>query len=309
MSTDLGAGVGPLYRLDGPLPLPRRYTLLQVAQKVDLGDDPHWQNGVWLQSYPMDPVGVHDPCNLGTMQTKPPGGALSNAKFGAFQAYLAITCNAARIGADPDWFTARAVQAFKIAEDAAAERALATGAGVTVVGGGDTPHLTDTNLDQLDGGAAISALHGLESLEEAIGATGRGGVIHATPATVTAWASYGNLVDEDSAGTLRAQATGTPIVVGDGYIGAYPDGGSAPGDRQAWAFATGMVRYLTDPDRNLPPTIIPTEYRQALDTSTNEVTFRAERNYVVTFDSDSHSGTDYAPLQAGVLIDRSLAIP
>lgn len=308
MSTDLGAGVGPQYRLDGPLPLPRRYSLLQVAQFVP-ATDVHWLNGVWLQSYPMDPVQIQDPCAAGTFALKEIGGALSSAKFGSFTAYLPITCNAGQIGPNPDWFTARAVQAFKVAEDMAAERALATGAGVTVVGGAETPHLTDTNLDQLDGGAAVSAKHGLESLEQAIGATGRGGVIHADPATATAWASYGNLIEPDSAGTMRAVATGTPIAVGDGYIGVFPDGGSPAGARQSWAFATGMVRVLTDPSRDLPPMLVPGEYRQAIDTGTNEVTWRAERQYVIAFDSDTNDGADYAPLQAGVLIDRSIATP
>lgn len=307
MSTDLGVGVGPLWRLDGPLPIPRRYTLLQVAQQVQLTDI-HWLNGVWLQSYPMDPVGVHDPCSDGSFRTKDPGGALSSAKFGSFTAYLAITCNAGQIGPDPDWFTARAAQAFKVAEDMRAEQVLATGQGASVLGASN-PHLTDANLTELDGGAAVSAKHGLESLEQAIGATGRGGVIHADPATATAWASYGNLIEPDSAGTMRAVATGTPIAVGDGYIGAHPDGGAAPGARQSWAFATGMVRYLCDPDRNLPPILMPPEYRQAIDTATNEVTWRAERNYVIAFDSDTNDGAPYPPLQAGSLIDRSIATP
>lgn len=307
MSTTLGTGVGPLTRLDGPLPLPRRYTLLQVAQQVDPGDI-HWLNGVWLQSYPMDPVAAHDGCSTGTFRTKDPGGALNDGKFAGFTAVMAISCNAASVGPDPDWFTARVAQAFKVAEDAAAERVLATGGGIDVFGA-DNPHLTDANLDQLNGGAAVSPLHGLELLEDAIGATDRGGIIHATPATVTAWAQYGNLLAPDSAATLRTVATGTPIVVGDGYIGVHPDGAAAPTARRAWAFATGQVRYLTDPSRNLPPTLLPGEYRQALDRSDNDVTFRAERQYVITFDTDTSSGADYPPLQAGVLIDRSIATP
>lgn len=311
MSTTLGTAVGPLYRLDGPLPLPRRYHLLQVAQEVplDQGPDAHWLSGAWLQSYIAGVADVFDPCaSSGSTAVKPTGLPLSVGQFAAFTVNMAITCNAARVGADPyAWFVTHLVPAFRVVEAEAVERALATGDGVEIFGN-DNPHLTDSHLVQLDSGAAVSPLHGLESLEDAIGATGRGGVIHATPATVTAWAQYGNLIDEDNAGILRAQATGTPIVVGDGYLDVFPDGGSSAGARQAWAFATGMVRYLADPPTSADPLVIPGQYRQAIDTSTNEVTYRAERNYLVTFDTDTTDG-DNPPLQAGVLIDRSLSTP
>lgn len=303
-------GTGPLFRLDGPLPLPRRFTLLDVAQSVDLGMEGHWLNGVWMQGYPQDPVQTNDPCAPGTEKIKDPGGAISKPIFPSFTAYLAETCTAIVVGDDADeWFTARAGAAFKVAEDAAVERVLATGDGLPSWVTGPVPHLTDGNLDQLDGGAAVSAKHGLEDLEDAIGATSRGGLIHATPATVTAWESYGSLLYIDRAGYLRTQAAGTLVVVGDGYLGAYPDGGSAPGTRQAWAFATGMVRYLSDPVRGLPPRLVAPTYAESLDRGSNTVTYRAERDYVVMFDSDTNNGDPYPPLQAGVLIDRSIATP
>lgn len=311
MSVDMGAAVGPSYRLDGPLPLPRSYSLLQVAQEVPLDqlDDKHWLSGAWLQTYSTDLATVHDPCAAGTFALKPDGGALSLPKFAAFPVVLPLTCFAGQVGDDPyAWFIPHLTPQLRVEESRAVELVLATGGGISIFGQ-TNPHLTDANLDKLDGGAAVSALHGLELLEDAIAATGRGGIIHATPATVTAWSQYGNLIErEDRDQLLYTVAKRTPIVVGDGYLGVFPDGGAAPGARQAWAFATGMVRYMADPPTGAPPLIYPDEYRQALNTADNVVTYRAERNYLITFDSDTTSGVN-PPLQAGVLIDRSLATP
>lgn len=309
MSTTLGVAAGPFFRLDGPLPIPRRYTLLNEAE--DVSADEHALAGVWLQSYPMDLPSVSDPCASGTFAAKDDGGPATIPKFAPFTAYLPGTCAALSIGPDPEtWFLPRLRAAFKVVESQAVERVLATGAGLQVADGAggqtDVPHLTDSNLDELNGGAAVSPLEGLARLEDAIGLTGRGGVIHATPSIVTLWNS-GNRLAPDGAGNLRATATGTLVIVGTGYIGAHPVG-SSPSATEQWAFATFMPRYVAGPDINVAPIMIPGEYRQALDTSTNVVTYRAERDYVVTFDSDTTDG-DNPPLQAGVLIDRSNVTP
>lgn len=309
MSTTLGVAAGPFFRLDGPLPLPRSYTLLNVAQDVQA--DEHALAGVWLQSYPMDLPAVSDPCATGTFATKEDGGPRSMAKFAPFTAYLAGTCAALSIGPDPEtWFLPQLRATFKVVESQAVERVLATGAGLMVADGSggqeSVPHLTDGNLDKLNGGTAVSPLEGLALLEDAIGITGRGGVIHATPSTVTLWNS-GNRLYIDGAGNLRTSANGTLVVVGTGYIGAHP-AGAGPTATEAWAFATFMPRYVAGPDINISPIVIPGEYRQALDTSTNVVTFRAERDYVITFDSDTTDG-DNPPLQVGVLIDRTNVTP
>lgn len=313
MATDLGVSVGPFYRLDGPLPLPRSHTLLQVAQEIPLDQlgPAHWLAGAWVQVYPQDQPGLFDPCAAsGTDSLKVDGEAISLPKFAAFTAYLAETCNSSRIGPDPeDWFLPRLRAVFPVIEAKAAEVALATGGGVEI-NGVPNPHLTDANLDELNSGAAVSPLEGLALLEDAIGRTGRGGVIHATPYTVTLWGS-GSRLYVDGAKQLRTVAADTLIVVGDGYIDTHPDNKGAPGAHQAWAYATGMVRYLADPPLSTPDEgdlIYPGLYMQALNTATNEVTYRIERNYVITFDSDTTDG-DNPPLQAGVLIDATIATP
>jgi hypothetical protein len=309
---------GPWIRLDGPLPQPRRYTLLDVAQYVDLGPDERWGNGAWIQSYPMDPVSTFDPCSHGSEAQKTPGGAISLARFAAFQAYLTEQCVAAVVGPDPNaWFTARAAAAFRVREQAAAERVLAYGDHLPVfVDAPGTPHLTDANLVELDGGTAQNYLEGLALLEEAIGGTDSAGVIHTTPSIATLWSAR-LLIAPDNTGTVLRTTLGTPVVVGDGYIGAHPDHTVPPAATQQWSFATGPLRYLTDPAITLPPRILPlgpapngeNPYAMALNRSDNTVTYRAERDYVVVFDSDTTSGSPTAPLQVGVLIDRTLTTP
>lgn len=294
-------------------------------------DDAHWQNGIALQSYPSDPAGEFDPCGAGTDAIKTEGGKINLPEFGAVEIYFAETCTASVVGPPPEllppqysilpdpalrrtydrlqdarallndpgaqneraaanedfWFTRRAVAMLGGTEEAAIENVLATGGAVP-----QNPHLTDGNLLKLNGGAATNPVEALALLEETIGGTKKGGIIHAAPATVTYWARYRCIQEPTKQGSLYTLA-GTPIVCGYGYIGAYPDGGAPVSVTEDWAFATGPVKIWREPGILL----YPASYREALNRSTNNLTYRAERPYVVTWD-----GT----LQAGALIDRSI---
>ena len=110
-------------------------------------------------------------------------------------------------------------------------------------------------------------------------------MIHLDPATAISWMAY-DLIDTD--GTRAYTPRGTPVIIGDGYIGAVI-GGALTAD-QGFAFATGPVRLTRDEVEVLGPT------SQVLDTSTNRATFRAERNYVAYWDR---------ALLAAVRVDRS----
>ena len=279
-------GYGPLLRRDGPLPADRNNTLLDVAQVIT-DDDEHWLNGIQLQSYPSDQANGFDPCGEGSNAVKVEGGPINLPSFGPVQIYFAETCTARVIGPEQEWFTARAAVALGGAEEAAVENVLATGGAVP-----GNPHLTDANLVQLNSGAATDPVEGLALLEESIGSTKKGGVLHATPATVTYWARYRVIQEPTKQGELYTLA-GTPVVCGYGYIGAIPDGGSALSDTEDWAFATGPIKIWREP----AITIYPAFYKEALDRSTNKVTYRAERSYVITWDT---------VLQDGVLIDRAI---
>lgn len=278
-------GYGPPVRLDGPLPQKRSFRLLDVATLVPTVDD-RWANGAMVLPYPDDTGHVFDPCASGSSRQKDPGTLPASSHFGAFTGYLGVSCQSVSIGVDPTWFRDRAVAAMLAVESTIAERVFATGESMDAL----QPHLTDSNLAPLNASAATEAMEALALLEDAIAATGRAGVIHATPATVTAW-DFGGALDRRGS-QLVHRATDTPIAQGAGYLGAFPDGGSAPSARRAWAFATGPVQY-----RQTEAFIIPENYAQALDLASNEFAAFVERTFLIDWDG---------VLQAGVLVDRSL---
>ena len=91
---------------------------------------------------------------------------------------------------------------------------------------------------------------------------------------------------------------GTLVAVGAGYIGVVPDGEAALAADQEWAFATGFVQV-----RRGELFVNPAVYSQAIDRAFNEVTYYAERNYLLSW-VGRQDGSDANHIQAGVLIDR-----
>lgn len=288
MSVDT-AGAVPL---DAPLPQPRRYTLLGAAQLVTETTE-RWLAGAAIGGYPPGPAYTFDPGGEGTYRLKETGGPVANQRNGAFTVYLPGICTGVSVGPTADWYKARLQSVFEAVESAAVERFFATGDGHALLG----PYLTDTNLEILNGGTAVSPVEGLALLEEEIATVGNG-MIHAAPATITYWTTNGS-VSAARDNQLRT-GQGTLVVSGAGYMGAYPDDapGTPPAD-QEWAFASGFVNY-----RQSEITILPGNYAQALDRSSNEVVFIAERHYVLGW-VGRQDGSDESNIQAGVLIDRT----
>lgn len=293
-------------------------------------DDQHWQNGIWLQGYSDQAAEGFDPCGEGSNAIKVEGDGNPIPEFGPVEIYWPETCTAYVVGPPPEllppdfdpfpdtaiqvqqrlddarardlndpsasqelkaasedfWFTLRAIQGLGGTVEAEVETTLATGGAVP-----GNPHLTDSNLVQLNSGAATNPVEGLALLEEAIGGTKKGGIIHAAPATIAYWSWYRLIQEPTKEGDLYT-LSGTPVVCGYGYIGAFPDGGSEPTDTEDWAFATGPVKIWREPSIFL----VPGSYKEALDRHTNTLTYRAEQTFVVTWDTN---------LQVGVLIDRA----
>ena len=271
--------LGPPVRIDGPYPQPPRFRLVDVATIVPEAED-YWMSGAQVQAYPPDLPHTWNPCTPSeSTGTKEEGGLIPAPLFGAFTAYLAETCTSRGIVSE-EQFTARALAAFGAVESYAVELEFSQGLSMTA-----NPFLADADADILTSGpTGIRA--GMALLEEAIGATGRAGVIHLTPGAATAARSE-HLVDSD--GTYLRTILGTPVVVGDGYIGAVPDGEDAPDLAESWAFATGPVQIRRSDIFINPPTLA-----EALDREINQVTYRAERYYLVDWDT---------ALQAAILLD------
>lgn len=268
--------VGPALNLDGPLPVAPEYRLLSVPG-VLASDGGRWLNGVNIWGYPEETPSLWEPCSDGTFRTKEDTSTWETPRFDSFVAYLPITCST--ISGDPREFARRAEAVLAASISFAVEQALSQG-----VVGSSNPFFGDTNLVQL-GGGTVTAQAGINYLENAIGATGRGGMIHATPGTISAW-NFTNLLTEED---VLKTANGTPVVSGGGYINTDPTGltGSDPSVGLEWAFATGPVSvYLADAELN--------EVSEYVDRANNVITYRAERYVLATWDT---------ALQVGTLID------
>lgn len=286
-------GLAPLLGIDGPLPLAPRHNLFTVALDLDdpqvradlgIGANARWQAGVNVLPRPTATPFGWDPCSEGaTMRPKDSGSARDWVEFLPFVAYIPDFCSGIGIGS---WerFKQLVDEGLLAIESFAAERQLAQGQPM-----GSNPSLNDANLGPLLAAAAVGPVEGLALLETAIGETARQGVIHVTPGIATSWASE-DLISADGS-VMRTTACGTPVVIGNGYIGTDPDTHPSPSGDQEYAFATGPVFVGRGPLEELPVDI-----SDALDTSNNDVVYRAERELLVGWDG---------VLQAGVLIDRS----
>lgn len=284
------------WRIEGPAPVPPRYTLIgasRVVTDVDEGVE-RWAGGARVYPFPADEAHVWDACALGT-ETKVEGEAVTSPDFGAMTVYLAITCSTLGIsggGLTPrevqDRFVARAKAVFGAVEAAAVEREFMAGEVLL------NPHLADGEGVFPWGDGSTCVPNAFALLEDAIAATGRQGLIHCSPAVASAGSRDHLLFPDDraSAPVLRT-VNGTVVVPGYGYAaGATPAGGAHPdaGATEAWVYATGPVEV-----RRSEVMVNPETYAQALDRGENVVTFRAERTYLVTWD---------AVFQAAVLADR-----
>lgn len=268
--------VGPTLRIDGPSPQPRPYSLLETPGVVVSRDEGRWLNGVAVEGYPSSVPSLWEPCSDGTFRVKDEGEGLPSARFDPVAVYLPVSCSSIGLR-DPEEVLADKAEATNNATlSFGVEELLSQGVELSI-----NPFFGDTNLVPLGGGAVTPAV-GLSFLEDAIGGTGRAGMIHATPAVIAAWG-----FDKLETGDALRTTNGTIVVSGGGYIGADPVDESSPAAGQAWAFATGPVEVRIGPE-------VITTVAESLDRATNDLVFRAERYVVADWDG---------ALQVGVLID------
>jgi hypothetical protein len=242
-------------------------------------DAGRWLNGVNVRAYPEDVPDLWAPCSEDAYRVKTDGETGRITTFDAFVCYLPITCSSLGVYQD---LQGQAERVLEATYSFAVEEGLAQGVPTTA-----NPWFGDVNLTIL-GGGAVTPTVALSYLENAIGETGRKGMIHATPAVVTAWTRLA-LVGDDPGDPESNLVTlnGTPVVSGGGYIGTDPASGSTPGTGQDWAFATGPVQVRIGP-------VVMTDVRQSLERSENVLTFRAERYVLAQWDG---------ALQSGILVD------
>lgn len=284
----------PASVFSAPLPVARKYTLLDAATVITDADG-RTGNGATIEDYPKAQPSVQEAFASGSARVKAVDGEFTQEDVGGFTAYLGVECTTAGVAPREQEFRRRLQAAFRAVESSAVERWLIDTDG-NMGGPMGSPYLTDSNLDKLNSGSAVSAVEGLALLENAIALVGNG-MLHVTPGTATALASK-YLIEEARDGQMRTRI-GTLVAVGAGYIGAYPEGGSAPSGDEEWAFASGFVEVHRDED------LILAELGQSMNRETNDVTFIAERNYAVAW-VGRQASDDENHVQAGALIDRSM---
>jgi hypothetical protein len=298
--SEVSVGYGPLAPIDGPPPAAPLYGLLQAAEAPAAGvrivpdaDDrgiERWLNGVEVHPYPVTQAEVWDACRSGSEGgTKSEGDAVPLPDFGAMTVYLTDQCTAYQVPDDAA-FKARAALALAAVEGAAVEREFLTGDTLLL-----NPHLSDGNGDFPNGDTATSPQNGLALLEAEIARSGKQGLVHVSPQVQTFLRDH--LAIDLKNGIWRT-ANGIVVIPGFGYVdGATPTGHAAPGATEHWIYATGPIDI-----RRSEIFVLPETRAEALDRgvgATNDrpnlITYRAERYYLVDWDTD---------VQAAVLVDR-----
>lgn len=277
--------MAPPVSLDGPIPVAPLHSLLQVPGIIVPVVDPfRFLGGGEIWPYPPGLPDAQDPCSTGTFRTKSEPEGWDLQPFLSYTLYLGIMCSS--ITAHAPGFYDRVRLAFQARESFGVASELARG----TASNGQNPYLADGNLQILTA-AAVAPDVALAYLERAIGATGQQGLIHAPPQVGAAWnGTAGGYQLENVTGTLRTTANGTPVALDGGYDGVQVALHAALPAGQSWAFATGPVAVRRDPDI----ASVGGDIAESMDRSINEVTFRAERGYLTTWD---------VQLQAGVIVD------
>ena len=272
--------VGPAVSLDGPLPVAPPHSLLQQEGVVVERDATRVLNGVNVWAYPTGCNELWEPCSDGTYRVKEGVSGQPTARFDSFVVYRPVTCSSIGLR-DPDELARRAEIVLDATLSSAVEEALAAGVEFS-----SNPFFGDATVDDLTGGAQVSPGVGLSMLEEAIGETCRMGMLHFTPAIVSALQAF----PVGGAGDLKlVTANGTPVVSGMGYQNVDTPYLVSPATTEDWAFATGPPRVFLGP-------VVMTSAKESLERDTNVLTFRAERYVLAMWD---------ATLQAAALIDWS----
>jgi hypothetical protein len=244
-------------------------------------DGGRWDGGINIWGYTTDTPSTWDACSAGTYRVKGDAGEVANAGFDTFGIYITEECTTASVAADLEGFRQRAEVVLDATQSFAVEQALAQG-----VDGLNNKYLGDPDLVSL--ATNVSARIGIAYLENAIGATGRRGMIHITPAVAI---SAGIVLDNlDNPQPILITPTGNVIVIGAGYIGTDPDDEPSPNATHDWIFGTGPVMARVSSEVLAGPD----EVLGMIDHETNDVVYRAEKLASVGWDG---------ALQVGVLVD------
>lgn len=265
------------YPVDAPPPVAAAHGILDTARIVPEAND-YWINGVALWPYPGDLPAAYDPCATGSAILAKGSGtpATTEQDYQAFTVYVPETCTT-RITAEIDEeFRRRVTVQLAATEGWYVEREFEQSTRM----GTANEHLASADAaNAAPADTGVTPRLGLGYLERAIANQGSAGVIHAPVEIVTAWMALGH-VFEDSTGILLTKAKNTPVVAGSGYQGVAPIGKAANTGTQLVAYATPPVDL-----RRSEMFVMPTTQAEAINRSTNNIVYRAERYYAYDWDA------------------------
>lgn len=297
-------GYGPPYRIDGPPPIPPLWGLLPAAEAPAAGvrivpdtDErgiERWMNGVQVFPYPPDTGDVFDPCaGSDVATTKGTGTDLTHPQFGAMTAWIAETCTTYKVWSQEE-YKSRALATLTAVESGTIAFEFMTGTRMP-----SQPFLADGNGLFPNGDTATSPLHGLTILERVVAQSRRQGLIHCSPSMATTLLGKGFALF-DKSGVIRT-INGIVVIPDFGYadgVAVAPLGHATPASvNQEWMYATGPVDIRRSEMFVTPDNVVQATERGTGGANTgipNSVTYRAERYYLVDWDTE---------LQAAVLLD------
>lgn len=265
--------------VDATAPTSPLHNLLSLPGVLQTGG--RWDGGVNMWGFTDGLPSLWDACSSGTFRIKEDeSGDVPIVGFDSFVIYIAQVCSTFGIATDLPGWVMRANAVLEATQSFAIEKALSHG----IPGLPDNRFLGDTYLTSL--ATNVAPVTGLSYLENAIGATGRRGIIHLTPAVAAALDL--DLSNNNAGGPLMT-LSGNLISIGGGYIGTDPASEASPDSSHDWIFATGPIQVRLSEILSGPE-----EIGGMVDSETNEVIYRAEKLANVSWDTE---------LQVGVLVD------
>lgn len=250
---------------------PPKLGLLSAVEPMRITE--RWQGGFAFEPEGCQAVGTFDPCNSAT-KNLPLAQAI--VEYDPVLLVAGDRCSPWGFSAR-DW-QGRARRLLEACQSKLLAAELWTGK-LAKSAGFPNKYLAHPNANTLTI-VPVSPAEALSCLESALSDCGcSAGVIHATPATVSAWAQANLVYREDG---YLVTIMGTKVITDAGYDGSGPDGQPAVTGR-VWAYGTDAVGIFLDEIK-----VYPSNFAEALNREKNLIEFRAERLAAATWGGCCH---------------------
>lgn len=269
---------GPAEVVQAPPLSPPGQGLLLSAEVIDDPNAAHWVEGVTFSPEVCSGTGLYALC--GATPTDPGNTRTANRSFEPFVVFQDDECST--FGFEQADYEGRARRGLLAHESAMVEAEFWSGALLSANAHLAQPNAVNFPLAQPRGSTAQASRVGLAVLDQAIADARVGlGMIHVPPILLALLVGNQQLRWD---GRRWISPMGNVVVGGSGYPGSAPDGTGGGDQTVQWAYATDLVQVIRGPITTTPETMA-----QALNRSTNVVTFRAERPFAVLWSGCAHA--------------------